>query len=140
MVDANGVKALKTLQSTLRLHFCFVFILATTMVPRVGGKGRIINGTEVKPAHKYPWMVSLYFAGCFSNGQCPSARHTCGGAVLNEHYILTAAHCCFLDPTGPNNVTIKSHFVLTGLHEREKLKPWSQNLSMADCIVHELYE
>ncbi|XP_058839014.1 transmembrane protease serine 9-like [Topomyia yanbarensis] len=45
---------------------------------------RIIGGKEA-PEHKYPWMVALYYKNKF----------ICGGSLINELYVLTAAHCVF---------------------------------------------
>lgn len=43
---------------------------------------RIIGGHEAKP-HSRPYMVSVQSKGV----------HTCGGALLNPRWVLTAAHC-----------------------------------------------
>ncbi|XP_062374101.1 ovochymase-1 isoform X2 [Sardina pilchardus] len=43
---------------------------------------RIIGGQEAW-AHSWPWQVSLRFA----------TMHACGGAILSEQWIVTAAHC-----------------------------------------------
>ncbi|XP_053698574.1 trypsin-1-like [Sabethes cyaneus] len=45
---------------------------------------RVIGGQEAEE-HKYPWMVALYYKNKF----------TCGGSLINELYVLTAAHCVF---------------------------------------------
>ena len=47
-------------------------------------QGRIFNGEDARP---YSWsmMVSLR--------DRKSQRHSCGGSILSESYILTAAHC-----------------------------------------------
>jgi len=46
---------------------------------------RIIDGVEVDPPQKYPWQVALQI------------EHTnwvsCGGSIINEKWIITAAHC-----------------------------------------------
>ena len=130
-----------TISSCSLISPCPLLLLLSQLIllpaPGTVAENRIVNGTDVNPPHNYPWMVSLFMT-CFPNGACPN-NHLCGGTVLNEHFILTAAHCCFPEDATSPNVSIGHLFVLTGLHERNKLEPWSQNLSIADCIVHELY-
>jgi secreted trypsin-like serine protease len=45
---------------------------------------KIINGYETKP-NEYPWQVALVKSG----------RHTpfCGGSIISDKHVLTAAHC-----------------------------------------------
>jgi len=45
--------------------------------------GRIIGGEEA-PLHEFPWQVSLKSLG----------SHICGGSIVNENQVITAAHCC----------------------------------------------
>ncbi|KAI4474126.1 hypothetical protein M0802_015770 [Mischocyttarus mexicanus] len=45
---------------------------------------KIVNGQDAKPG-EIPYQVSLQVK--------LSAFHFCGGSVLNENYVITAAHC-----------------------------------------------
>ncbi|XP_014486729.1 PREDICTED: chymotrypsin-2-like [Dinoponera quadriceps] len=45
---------------------------------------RIVNGEDAKPG-EIPYQVSLQNKG--------SNFHFCGGSVLNDNYVITAAHC-----------------------------------------------
>ena len=44
---------------------------------------RIVNGEEANP-HEFPWIVSLIL---------PDGYWFCGGAILTEDFVITAAHC-----------------------------------------------
>merc|ERR1712211_153625 len=51
------------------------------------GTGRIVGGDEAEDG-EFPWQVSLRQIGAIG------ATHFCGGTVLNENWVVTAAHCC----------------------------------------------
>ena len=112
--------------------------------PAVAGAERILNGSTVNPPHKYPFMVSIWWDGCFIEENDTTTcyfrpEHYCGGSILTKHFILTAAHCCFAFTT--HKPTPPQHFrVITGLQDRERLEPWSQNLTILECIIHEDYQ
>merc|ERR1712186_119683 len=56
---------------------------------------RIVGGVEATP-HQFPWQVGLFFDGYF-----------CGGSIISEEYILTAAHCA--DGVSHHEVVIGAH-------------------------------
>merc|ERR1712242_334491 len=56
---------------------------------------RIVGGVEATP-HQFPWQVGLFFDGYF-----------CGGSIISEEYILTAAHCA--DGVFHHEVVIGAH-------------------------------
>ena len=49
---------------------------------------RIVNGTIAEPGD-WPWQALLQWR----NGSAELNETFCGGAILSEHFILTAAHC-----------------------------------------------
>ena len=49
---------------------------------------RIIGGRAVKSVIDHPWMVVLNF-----NTSDPIKTWGCGGSLINNRYVLTAAHC-----------------------------------------------
>ena len=105
-----------------------------------------MNGSTVNPPHKYPFMVSIMDNGCpvlekdkgNETIEC-YPFHRCGGSVLNKHWVVTAGHCLFLENDDLKPSTERLH-IITGLHDREKIEPWSQNLTVAEYVLHEGYE
>uniref|UniRef100_I3MTU4 Peptidase S1 domain-containing protein n=1 Tax=Ictidomys tridecemlineatus TaxID=43179 RepID=I3MTU4_ICTTR len=52
------------------------------------GSSRVIGGHVVQNG-AWPWMVSLQVYQPHNNRR----YHSCGGCLLNSHWVLTAAHC-----------------------------------------------
>lgn len=46
------------------------------------GESRVVGGTPSQP-EAWPWIVSVYRNGIFH----------CGGALINDEWVVTAAHC-----------------------------------------------
>ncbi|KAK5602830.1 hypothetical protein CRENBAI_025103 [Crenichthys baileyi] len=68
---------------------CLAFIGAAygcgspAIPPLITGYARIVNGEEAVP-HSWPWQVSL---------QDYTGFHFCGGSLISETWVVTAAHC-----------------------------------------------
>ncbi len=52
------------------------------------GDLRILYGTDAAP-HSWPWMASFQLV--INNSRL--YRHSCGGSLIDEWHVLTAAHC-----------------------------------------------
>ncbi|KAI9297667.1 trypsin-like serine protease, partial [Neoconidiobolus thromboides FSU 785] len=86
-------------------------------------KPNVVGGEEVKPAFKYPWIVSLQWKG----------SHVCGGTMIKNNLVLTAAHCS----TGNQNdfsVAIHRHNLSKTMKEEK-----SQSFKILKRYVHENY-
>ena len=55
---------------------------------------RVVNGQNANP-HSWPWQISLRVGG----------RHICGGSLIRDDWIVTAAHCVYRNPN-PSGYTV----------------------------------
>uniref|UniRef100_A0A8C8TKF7 Peptidase S1 domain-containing protein n=1 Tax=Peromyscus maniculatus bairdii TaxID=230844 RepID=A0A8C8TKF7_PERMB len=63
-----------------------VLILLTLLLPLGAGGEEIIGGHEVKP-HSRPYMTFIKYVDANGN------RKRCGGFLVRDNFVLTAAHC-----------------------------------------------
>ncbi|CAF0860061.1 unnamed protein product [Brachionus calyciflorus] len=84
---------------------------------------KVISGTKAIPGD-WAWSVSLT-----NNG-----RHFCGGVLINEDTVVSAAHCF------SGSSVINSGFrVDVGVHNRSNKEPWTQTRSFSKLYVHEKF-
>ncbi|XP_007244334.3 chymotrypsinogen A [Astyanax mexicanus] len=92
---------------------------APAIPPVITGYARIVNGEEAVP-HSWPWQVSL---------QDSTGWHFCGGSLVNQNWVVTAAHC------GVRT----SHYVILGEHDRSSNAEAIQTLRIGKVIQHPSY-
>ncbi|KAK2898487.1 hypothetical protein Q8A67_009905 [Cirrhinus molitorella] len=81
---------------------------------------RVVGGVDVNP-HSWPWQVSLqYLSGS-------SWYHTCGGSLISDQWVLTAAHC----------IGSRTYRVYLGKHNLQLEETGSQAIGTSKIIVHE---
>ncbi|XP_042144184.1 transmembrane protease serine 9-like [Ixodes scapularis] len=64
---------------------------------------RIVGGVEAQPL-EFPWQISLRNRAPFTN---EDQGHSCGGSIISERYIMTAAHC--VEGFSLSSLTITRH-------------------------------
>lgn len=88
--------------------------------------GLIVNGTETKP-NEWPWLASLM--------TFPEYKFLCGGSLISENRVITAAHCIQnkrnLEARKPSEVS-----VYLGKHDLEKIETFSKSFHPKEILIH----
>jgi len=91
---------------------------------RVDQPTRVVNGEDAAP-NSWPWQISLHFK---------DYGHICGGSLIENEWVLTAAHCVNFDPTP---ALFK---VVVGAHHREGFPTLVQEtINVTKVIPHRRY-
>ncbi|NXB02417.1 CTRL protease, partial [Cnemophilus loriae] len=84
--------------------------------PSVAYSERIVNGQNAVPG-SWPWQVSL---------QTLTGSHFCGGSLINQYWVITAAHCNFNPST---HVVVLGEYSLDSNAETVQVKTVSRAIT-----------
>ncbi|XP_057642181.1 mast cell protease 4-like isoform X2 [Chionomys nivalis] len=98
-----------------------LLLLLVAVLPLSTEGGKIFWGTEAK-RHSHPYMAFLQI---YENGSLP---RQCGGFLVGEDIVMTAAHC--------NGREI---IVTLGAHDVSKTEPTQQKIKVEKQIIHPHY-
>ncbi|KAM9745017.1 serine protease 27-like [Menidia menidia] len=86
------------------------------------GDTRIVGGEDA-PSGAWPWMVSLHRGG----------SHFCGGSLINNMWVLTAAHCFSSDSTSDLTAFL-------GRNSQEGENPYEEVRAVTRVLRHPDYD
>ncbi|BFZ24279.1 hypothetical protein BsWGS_27318 [Bradybaena similaris] len=93
------------------------------------GLNKLIGGATSDHG-KYPWTVNIYWRNV-TDGVVTSGQ-VCGGAIISEYWVLTAASCLFY-------VNASSHFIVVGDFDRQMQEEGEQRFMVDEFIPHEQF-
>lgn len=100
-------------------------------------KARIVGGNEAEPG-QFPFAVSIFSRSINKSNRSVLSEfsHTCGGSIINNKFIITAARCFY-----PNETLFKIHdldfLVHVGVHRiQPKLSPRVVNHTIKNVYCH----
>jgi len=91
--------------------------------------GKIVGGKNAEVG-EWGWMVGLYSAGTATPGTPPF----CGGTLIRDNVVMTAAHCLRSTTASSYEVRIGDHNLLEG-----KIGPQEERVGLSKIYIHENY-
>ncbi|XP_004609718.2 cathepsin G [Sorex araneus] len=98
-----------------------VLLLVAFLLPAGARAGEIIGGQEARP-HSHPYMAHLQI-------DTPTGQITCGGFLVREDFVMTAAHCMG-----------SSILVILGAHNIGRQERTQQQIPVRRIIPHPDYD
>ncbi|UJR08931.1 hypothetical protein I4U23_013183 [Adineta vaga] len=90
---------------------------------------RIVGGSSARP-HSWPWIVSIRQSNSFND----PGTMICAGSLINEKYVLTAAHCFY----EINHLLLSNYFIVIGAHYINDTN--SKRFQIQSIKIHENYD
>ncbi|XP_037687123.1 coagulation factor XI isoform X2 [Choloepus didactylus] len=87
---------------------------------------RIVGGTA-SVRGEWPWQITLHIT-------TPTQRHLCGGSIIGNQWILTAAHC-FDEVNSPKILRVYS-----GILNQSEIEEALPYFGVQEIIIHDKYE
>ncbi|XP_053687417.1 transmembrane protease serine 9-like [Sabethes cyaneus] len=95
--------------------FCDRKSLLQCGIPMIEGNELIVNGQDTAPGD-WPWHAAIY------HRKGRSVDYACGGTIISEQYILTAAHCV-MNVANSFQLAPNRIFVRLGIHDLDVVNP-----------------